>query len=226
MSWMKRTFCSSIGLKIIMAATGLGLFFFLIGHLSGNLLTFAGADAFNEYAARLKSLGPLLWVARIGLLVIFVAHVLTAILLTRKNRAARPEAYVFSSTIQASYASRTMVMTGMITLGFILYHLAHFTLHWVDSANASHMDFSGRHDAFKMLVLGFQNPVTSGIYIISMFILGTHLSHGLSSLFQSLGINHPNITPTVKKVAPLVAWAVVAGFISIPVSVLIGVIAL
>jgi len=211
---------------MIMAVTGLALCLFLIGHLSGNLLTFVGADAFNDYAARLKSLGPLLWVARIGLLAVFGTHVVTAIMLTRKNRAARPEGYVFSSTLQASYASRTMVVSGMVTLLFVLYHLAHFTLHWVDSANATHMDYLGRHDAFQMLVLGFQNPITSGLYIVAMLVLGSHLSHGLSSLFQSLGLNHKNFSPTIRKIAPLLGWTIVLGFISIPVAVLAGIIAL
>ena len=226
MSWMKRTFCSSIGLKMIMAVTGLALFLFLIAHLSGNLLTFAGAEAFNTYAAKLKSLGPLLWVARIGLLVVFATHVLTATMLTRKNRAARPQNYVFKDTIQASYASRTMMMSGVITLLFVLYHLAHFTFHWVGATDAEHFDYLGRHDAYQMLVLGFQNPVTSGLYVIAMLVLGMHLSHGLSSLFQSLGLNHPNFFPAIKKVAPLLAWAIVIGFISIPVAVLAGMIAL
>jgi succinate dehydrogenase / fumarate reductase cytochrome b subunit len=222
MGWLKRTLSSSIGAKFVMAITGLALIGFLVAHLSGNLLVYAGPEAFNAYAAKLKSLGPLLWVMRIGLLAIAVTHVVFAIRLTRANRLARPIPYVAKATIQASYASRTMPMTGLIVLFFIGYHLAHFTLHLVDPSYADLHDSLGQHDAYRMLVLGFQNPVACALYVAGMLAIGTHLSHGMSSMFQSLGINHPNINRVFQCGAPALAWVLVLAFLSIPISVQLG----
>lgn len=226
MSLSQRILDSSLGLKYVMSVTGLLLVGFLVGHLSGNLLTFAGAEVFNAYAAKLKSLGPLLWVVRFGLLTIFCLHVFAALKLTIKNRQARPVAYASSNTEVASFASRTMPMTGMIVLAFLLYHLAHFTLHWIGAESAGHLTGDGDIDAYRMLVEGFQNPVNSGLYIVAMLLLGAHLSHGFSSLFQSLGLNHSSYTPKLKCLGMAVGWGLAIMFISIPVAVLMGCITL
>lgn len=226
MSWLSRTLGSSVGAKMVMGVTGLMLFLFLVAHLTGNLLTFAGEDAFNTYAAKMQSLGPLLWLARGGLLAVLVVHVAVAMKLARANCTARPVKYAHKDYVKASYASRTMVMTGLITFAFICFHLAHYTLYWVDPSVADYMDAQNRHDAYRMLVLGFQNPLVTGTYIVAMLLIGLHLSHGLSSLFQSLGLNHPNFTPLIKCAGPAIAWLLVLGFISIPVSVLFGIIRL
>lgn len=225
MNWLKRTLCSSLGAKYLMAITGFMLFGFLIAHLSGNLLAYAGQDAFNTYAAKLKSLGPLLWVARLGLLAVAVSHVVFAARLTAANRAARPIAYAKQATIQASFASRTMPYTGLTVLLFIGYHLAHYTLHLIDPSFAQMHDSLGRHDAYGMLVVGFQQPLVVGLYVAGMLAIGVHLQHGLSSLFQSLGLSHPNMNGLIRSAAPAIAWLIVLLFLSIPVSVLTGIIA-
>lgn len=226
MAWLKRTLSSSLGMKYLMAITGLGLFGFVLAHLSGNLLLYAGQDALNTYAKNLQNLGALLWVARGGLLVIFLLHISVGLRLAALNKQARPIAYSHKNTVQASYASRTMPMSGLILLLFVGYHLMHFTLFGVDPQFRHLTDASGRHDVFSMVVMGFQNPWVSGFYIASMLVLGLHMSHGLSSFFQSLGINHANINPLIRLAGPIIAWAIAFGNISLPVSVLAGIITL
>jgi succinate dehydrogenase / fumarate reductase cytochrome b subunit len=205
-----------------MALTGLGLVGFVIAHLIGNLLVYAGPDALNAYAQKLQELGPLLWIARGGLLFIFILHVRCALKLTLINRSARPSSYSYKDTIQASYASRTMPMSGLILLAFILFHLAHFTFHYVDHDIGQYVDSLGRHDVYKMVVLGFSDPLSVLLYVIAMALLGLHLSHGLASLFQSLGINHPTINNCLRKAAPGIAWFIALANISMPVSILLG----
>jgi succinate dehydrogenase / fumarate reductase cytochrome b subunit len=126
---------SSLGKKYLMAITGLALIGFVVVHMSGNLLVFAGPDALNTYAQALKARPPLLWGARLGLALVFVLHVWLGISLTRQNQAARPQRYVYEDTLQATWASRHMMLTGLVLLAFILYHLAHFTLGVVKPAD-------------------------------------------------------------------------------------------
>lgn len=127
---------TSVGSKFLVALTGLALTGFVLVHMSGNLLVFAGQDAMNTYAAKLKAFGWLLWVARGGLLVLFVAHVVLALRLTQANREARgPVGYVYEDTLQASWASRHMWLTGLALLAFVLFHLAHFTFGTVHKAD-------------------------------------------------------------------------------------------
>jgi len=226
MGFLRRRLGSSLGLKYVMAATGVGLFGFVVAHLTGNLLIYRGPEALNAYAQGLQSLGPLLWAARAGLLVLFVTHVVTALMLTTSNRRARPIAYACQNTVKASYASRTMPMSGLIVLAFIGYHLAHFTMHWVGGDIGAYEDALGRHDVYKMVVLGFQNPVSAGLYIAAMVLLGLHMSHGLSSLFQSLGLRHRLATPLINRAGPVLAWSLALANISMPVAVLTGFISL
>jgi succinate dehydrogenase / fumarate reductase cytochrome b subunit len=121
-------YLSSIGSKLVMAATGVLLFGFLVGHLTGNLLMFAGPDAMNTYAHWLKEKGGLLWGARLGLFIVFTVHIASAIRVNRQNRAARSEAYAVSNYLATTYASRTILVSGLIVLAFVIYHLLHYTL--------------------------------------------------------------------------------------------------
>ena len=205
-----------------MAVTGLALIGFLLGHLAGNLLVFKGQDAMNAYAEGLKNLGALLWVARGGLLLMFVVHVITGVSLTMQNKRARPEKYRFSKTIQASLASRTMHLSGLTILAFLLFHLAHYTLGLVQPEYFASVDASGRHDVYNMLIHGFQNPIYSGLYIAAMLVLAMHLSHGLPSLFQSLGWNSPRFQGIYKRAGLALAALLFLGFSSIPTAVWIG----
>ncbi len=213
-----RLFNSSVGAKMLMAVTGLMLTGFVLAHLSGNLLIFAGAEKFNAYAAGLKSLGALLWVARLGLLGAFVLHVYLAVKLTAENRSARPVKYAHEATIQASFASRYMIHTGLMMAAFIAFHLAHYTFRWTDPSFASLPE----GDIYAMVIAGFSSPAVSGFYVLAMLALSFHLCHGVSSVFQTLGLYHGNLNPMTEKLGPIVATIVFVGFSSIPLAVLAG----
>jgi succinate dehydrogenase / fumarate reductase, cytochrome b subunit len=228
MERLKRFFNSSIGLKMVVALTGAPLLFFVIGHMLGNLQIFLGQDQINNYAKGLHDLPPLLWGARIGLLVLFVSHVGAATRLNMKNASARPVQYHHEKTVQASLASRYMLLTGGVVAGFIVLHLLHFTLHAFDGAPAT--DYAGRVDVYQMVVTGF-GPTLKGalwvsLYVVCNIMLGFHLSHGASSLFQSLGLNHPTYTPLLKMAGPGIAITIVLGNLAIPLACFCGILSM
>ena len=150
-----------------MALTGLALFLFVVAHLAGNLQVFLGPEEINRYGDFLQTNLELIWPARIGLLVIVLLHIWSAIQLTIENRAARPQPYAQHEVVAASYASRTMFWSGLIIAAFIIYHLLHFTVQ-VQGINLTGKSFvdlhdaKGRHDVYAMLVLGFKNPLVAG----------------------------------------------------------------
>jgi succinate dehydrogenase / fumarate reductase cytochrome b subunit len=219
-------FKSSIGKKFIMAITGMALFLFVLLHMIGNLQVFLGPEEINRYGAFLQGNVELLWPARIGLLVIVGLHIWSAIKLSAENKAARPQPYAHHEIVAASYASRTMLMSGLIILAFIIYHLLHFTVQ-VPAVNLRGSDFAGladaksRHDVFAMMILGFQQPVVSLFYIVAQFLLFMHLGHGLGAMFQSLGWKSPAYTPLITKFAKVASWLVFLGYISIPIAILV-----
>ncbi|HLH55551.1 MAG TPA: succinate dehydrogenase cytochrome b subunit [Verrucomicrobiae bacterium] len=220
-------FDSSLGKKYVMAVTGFLLFLFVIGHLVGNLQVFLGPEAINRYGHFLQSNYELVWPARIALLGIVGLHIWSAARLSLENRAARPVAYATYTPIGSSYASRTMLMSGLIVLVFIIYHLLHFTVQ-TESLNFTGRNFTGfidpekRHDIFKMMIVGFNNGWVSGFYILGMALLCLHLSHGLSSMFQSLGWKNDIYRPFLDKAARVVATLIFLGYTSIPVAILCG----
>ena len=208
-----------------MAITGLALVVFVIVHMLGNLAVFAGQDAMNSYAAFLKSNLGVLWGARIGLLVVFLTHVSVALQLARANSAARPSEYRARNTVQATLSSRYMVLTGSLILLFVVTHLMHFTLGIVVlPENFSLVDSQGRHDVYNMVVRGFQNTYVSSGYIFAMLLLLSHLSHGISSMFQTLGLSHPRYKGLAQKLGPALALVIVGGFVSIPIAVLLNIV--
>jgi len=209
-----------------MAVTGLLLVVFLVGHLAGNLLVYKGAHAVNDYAAWLKGNTLLLWGVRVGLLLILLVHLGLGVVLHRENRAARPVAYVKDTTVRATFASRTMLLTGLMILAFVVYHLLHFTIGVVQPGNFASEDPSGRHDVFAMVVKGFHNPLVVISYLVAMALLWIHLVHAISSIFQSLGLKHPNFDRGIGLLGPGVATILVLGFISIPLSIWLGVVSL
>lgn len=214
---------SSIGRKFVMALTGIFLLGFVIAHMIGNLQIFLGAEAINSYAEHLEEMPYLLWPARIFLLVTLSLHVVSAISLAIQNKNARPIAYSHQSTIQASYASRTMVMSGVIILAFIIFHLAHFTFGRIHPEFAELADIEGRHDVYSMVILGFQDKTVSAIYIFAMTLLCLHLSHGISSFFQSIGLSNQKSQEKFKKLAKLIALAIFVGNTSIPIASMLGI---
>ncbi len=223
-------YASSIGKKLIVAITGIALLLFLAGHMTGNLLIYFGPDAINEYGVWLRELGhgSMIWIARFGLLVCFVGHVLTTILLVRQNRAARGEIrYQHEATIQASNASRTMIISGIIILAFLIYHLMHFTFGVANeyyTAGGPYELANGHHNVYKMVVDGFSWVPASIFYIVSMALLCFHLSHGFASVFQTLGLRTDRSWPLITAVGKLYAAAIFIGNVSIPLSILTGIV--
>lgn len=203
-----------------MAVTGLAGFGFVIAHLLGNLQFYLGPETLNEYGAALRRNPGLLLAARLGLLAIVALHVVAAFQLWALNSAARPEGYRTWAPRKSGYAARTMRYTGPLLLLFIVYHLLHLT------AGTMHPDFQhgrgGLPDVYHNVVTGFSSIPAALAYIIAMAFLGLHLSHGLWSMFQSIGWYHPRYTPMLQKLAVALTILIVLGNISIPVSVLLG----
>lgn len=215
---------SSIGKKIVVALTGAAMVLFVIGHLLGNTTIFLGPDLINEYAMHLRDLGPLLWVIRLGLLAIVGLHIFFTMLLWKENQAARPQKYAVSAPMKTTVFARTMRLSGLIVLAFIVFHLAHFTLHLVQPQNAvfkTVLDGREVNDVYKMVVLGFRNPLVSGFYIFALALVASHLSHGIGSLFQTLGLNNNTTRPALEIGAKILAWALFAGYAAIPISILV-----
>ena len=215
-------FNSSLGRKYVMAVTGILLFLFVIAHMLGNLQIFLGPVAINDYAAALKGRPWLLWPARIGLLAVFLLHVAAAIQLALENRQARPVKYAQGKPVASSYAARTIVISGLILLAFIAFHLAHFTFLFIDPRFADLADLMARHDVYRMMVIAFSNPIVSGFYIISMGLLCLHLSHGLASTLQSLGLRSQKTVRGMKVVALVSAGLIFLGNCAIPIAILAG----
>jgi succinate dehydrogenase / fumarate reductase cytochrome b subunit len=220
-------FESSLGKKYIMAVTGFLLFLFVIGHLVGNLQIFLGPEAINRYGHFLQSNYELVWPARIGLLIFVGLHIWSAAKLSLENRAARPIAYATYQPIGSTYASRTMLMSGLIILAFVIYHLLHFTvqtqyINLTGQNFTTFMDPEKRHDIFKMMVVGFNNGWVSAFYMLGMALLCLHLSHGLSSMFQSIGWKNQTYGPFLDKAARVLSVLIFLGYTSIPVSILLG----
>jgi len=214
---------SSIGKKFIVAATGAILIAFITGHLLGNLQIFLGPDWINSYAEHLHALGPFLWIIRAFLLVTVVLHFYFTLRLAIDNRRARPVAYKKKEHVKATFASRSMALSGLVVCAFIFYHLAHFTVRVTDRRfDLLKADPLNRDDVYSMMVYGFQNPIVSAFYLLAIFLLALHLSHGASSFFQSLGLNDKNLAPRLARGGRIFAWLIFVGFASIPVAVLLG----
>src|SRR5213595_1021579 len=216
---------SSVGKKMIVAVTGIILILFVIGHLLGNLQIFLGPDWINGYSQHLRDLGPLLWAIRIFLLAAVTIHIYATIQLAIENRRARPVPYIEKEHVKATFASRHMLMSGLIVLAFIIYHIAHFTVRVTDPRFALlKADPLNHYDVYSMMVYGFQSYLVSGFYVLGLFLLTLHLSHGSSSFFQSLGLNDKKLAPRLALGGRIFAWLLFAGYTSIPIAILIGII--
>jgi len=206
---------STVGKKIVMALTGAIGVGYLVAHVSGNLLVFAGPEKINTYAALLKSNPSLLWTARTILIVAVLLHIIAAYQLARMSQKSRPISYKRWRAVGSDFASRTMRWTGPLVGLFIVYHLLHFTLGTV------HPNFDERN-VYHNIISGFQVWFVSAIYILAMLALSLHLYHGAWSMFESLGINHLKYNRLIRVVATVLTIVVVVGFISIPLAVLLG----
>lgn len=212
-----RFYDSTIGKKAVMAVTGAVLFGFLILHMLGNLQVFLGPAVMDHYAEALHGNAPLLWGTRIVLLVSVLLHTWAALQLSALKGAARPVAYVKSANVQATIGSRTMMLSGPVIALFVIGHLLHLT------TGTIHPHFVELR-AYENVVYGFSNPVASLLYIVAMICVGFHLRHGIWSMFQSLGFSHPRYTLMIRRFASVFSWVLIAGFISVPVSVLAGIV--
>lgn len=198
---------SSIGKKLIMAITGLGFCIFLLSHLAGNLIIYAGNDAFNSYAERLHSLGPLIILAETGLLFFGIVHISTGTYLFYQNVRARPGRYKKKKNAGGrSIGSSTMPYTGFLILIFIVFHLIDF--HFVEKTDRS---------IYQIVLETFSNPGYTIFYIISMAVVATHVDHGVWSLLQTLGINNLECMPVLRVISSATSLLVGIGFGSLPV---------
>ena len=233
MNIIANLFKSSVGKKYVMGVTGCTLFLFVIGHLAGNLQFFLGREAINRYGSFLQSNPELIWPARLTLLLMVGLHLWSAVKLALENAAARPVGYAVYQPVGSSYASRTMLVGGLIVFVFIVYHLLHYTAQ-VQYLNLTGRSFialmeplpgqvpAERHDIYAMMVIGFRNPLVSGFYVLGLALLCLHLSHGASSMFQSLGWKSEAYRPWLDKAACGVATLIFLGYSSIPLAVLCG----
>ena len=252
-------FTSSLGKKYLMAISGALLSLFALGHMAGNLQIFLDPYWINAYAYKLQHLPyGLLWVIRFGLLATVLIHIWTSIVLTIENKKARPDDYKFKSTAAASIASRTMRVSAVIVLLFIVFHIAHFTTRHVPGQEFNevikdaqgteyplHVDLvkpNGKvvmdsvgdengvakpkhvHNTHAMMISGFSYWWVSVIYIVAVGLLALHLGHGVSSMFQSLGLRNSGTYPFLKLVAWVYSIVVFVGYSSIPVAISLGII--
>jgi succinate dehydrogenase / fumarate reductase cytochrome b subunit len=213
---------SSIGKKWVVALTGLVLFGFVIGHMIGNLQVFLGPEAMNQYGAMLHAWPEALWAVRAVLLAALVLHVIFALRVRIESKKARPEKYAVTQRTAATLSSRSMTLTGLLLLSFIIFHLAHYTARTVDPSFATMQDARGRHDVYRMVIEGFSKPAISIYYMVAMALLCAHLSHGAWSWLQTLGLRTKKTAASSTRGAQVLAVVLALGFSSIPVAVLAG----
>jgi succinate dehydrogenase / fumarate reductase, cytochrome b subunit len=228
--WLSPFLQSSIGGKYLVAVTGLIATIFVVVHMLGNLQVFFGPDSINAYAVSLKKNESLLWTMRLGLLAAFTLHIVMALWLNWKSKQARPISYAFKKTVQASFASRHMAITGLLILVFTVFHIAHFTLGVVPGTSTSAegvnylelRDNAGRPDVYSMMIYGFRKPIVAILYLIAQAILFLHLTHGVASMFQSVGLNATRAQRLIRAIAWAVALVVCVGNAGIVAGVWLG----
>jgi succinate dehydrogenase / fumarate reductase cytochrome b subunit len=213
---------SSIGKKWVVGISGSLLVLFVLAHLVGNLTIYVGpfGEGINVYAQALHASPLFLWAARGGLVVVFLVHIFTALSLVLENRRARPQRYAVKARLQSTIFARTMALSGLVVLSFLIFHVLQFAAGF--SPHSHLYDLEGRHDVAAMIILSFHNPLVSGFYLLSILLLGMHLSHGISSIFQTFGLNGRKSSSLIRRGALVVSWALMAGFASIPVAAVSG----
>lgn len=212
-----RLWDSTNGKKAVMAVSGFILFLFVLGHMLGNLQVFEGPAQFNRYAQLLRILPEGLWAVRIILIIMVILHIVAAVQLALRKRAARPIGYAKRKPVGSTYASRTMYWSGPIILAFVIYHLLDLT-----TGNLNPNFIEG--DVYHNVVASFSNPIVSAWYIFAMVLLALHLRHGVWSMFNSLGLSRPRYTAMLRRAATFFAVLIFLGFISVPIGVLTGVV--
>jgi succinate dehydrogenase / fumarate reductase cytochrome b subunit len=212
MSSRLRTFSSSVGTKILIGVTGLALFLYLVTHIAGNALVFFGPTVFNNYSHTLLS-NPLIPVIEIGLVLIFVLHIYKTVTMYLANQQARPAKYVLKKRAgppsRKTFASSTMIFSGLWLLLFVVIHVKQFKY------GTEYQSSAGIRDLYRLEMENFSNPVLVAFYVVSMLVVGSHLWHGISSAFQSLGADQPVWTPRIRTAGKICAVIIAGGFIFI-----------
>jgi len=205
-------FATSVGTKLLIGVTGIALFLYLLIHIAGNLMVFGGLAVFNKYAYTLEG-NPLIPIVEIGLLLIFLLHVYKTVRMFLDNQQARPVAYVQKKYAgrpsRKSLASSTMIASGLWLFAFIIVHVRAFRY------GTEYEWPAGGRDLYRLEMENFSSPLIVGFYVVSMIVVGSHLWHGVSSAFQSLGVDHPRVTPKLLVAGKLLAVLIAAGFIVI-----------
>jgi succinate dehydrogenase / fumarate reductase cytochrome b subunit len=206
-----RVFSSSVGMKLLIGLTGLALFLYLILHIGGNLMVLLGPDTFNQYSHTLLS-NPLIIPVEVGLLLIFLLHIYKTVTMYLANQQARPARYAVKKSAgrpsRKTFASSTMIFSGLWLLLFVVIHVKTFKY-------GTEYERAGVRDLYRLEMENFSNPLVVGFYILSMLVVGSHLWHGVSSAFQSLGADGPRWTPRVQAAGKLLAVLIAGGFIVI-----------
>jgi succinate dehydrogenase / fumarate reductase cytochrome b subunit len=219
-----RLLSDSIGRKVVMAITGLLMVLFVVIHMLGNLSIFAGPNGINAYGAKLHELVPLVWATRIVMGAALLAHVVISIQITLENAEANPTKYAVDRSLRATFASKNMIWTGLVLAAFIGYHLLHFTIHALPGTVLG-TDTRDRFDVFSMVVAAFQSVPIALIYVAAMVALFLHLSHGVQSTFQSIGLNNDKTLPAFGAGGKVLSTLFLIGYGAIPVLILIGLVA-
>jgi succinate dehydrogenase / fumarate reductase cytochrome b subunit len=209
-----------------MAVTGFIAFGYVVGHMLGNLQIFISQDQINNYAELLHGSGALLWAVRVFLLAAFIIHIWVSIQLKLENWAARPIGYNGAKTVKATLASRTMIWTGLVILVFVVYHVLHYTVRVTQPEFAGLVDAEGRFDVYSMVIMGFSYPAISIIYIVAVGLLAYHLSHGVASMFQTVGWNNEGWQKRLDAIAWFFTIVLFVGYASVPVAVMTGILKL
>jgi succinate dehydrogenase / fumarate reductase, cytochrome b subunit len=215
-------FRGTVGLKLLMAISGVGLVGFALVHMLGHLQVFGGRDAYNHYAETLQGLGAIKWVVRLGLLGALAVHVACGVTLSRRNRAARPVGYTQRRMQRSTGYGRAMLLTGITFVAFLLYHLAHFTLGWVHGEYYDTFDAVGRPDVYGNFVRSFGNPAIVAAYVLASLAVSLHATHATSSMLRTLGVSQRRLRGACERAGAIVGVSLLAGFACVPLACLFG----
>ncbi|UCG79297.1 MAG: succinate dehydrogenase cytochrome b subunit [Nitrospirota bacterium] len=213
---------SSVGRKIIMAVTGQLMVLFVILHVAGNMTIYF--DLINAYAEKLHAFPPIVWSYRIIMITVVLTHIVFGLILKIENLLSNPHGYVIKQSIRKTFASETMIWSGAFIALFIVYHLFHFTVQSINPELSARLntDAMGRPDVMNMLVGNFQIASIGLFYVSGMIALLLHLSHGVQSSFQTLGLNSEKSIPIIVKAGKLAAFLIFVAYVSIPILIMVG----
>ncbi len=214
---------STVGRKIFMSISGMTMVFFAVIHVIGNSTIFFGG--LNTYADKLHSLPALVWITRLIMATMFSVHIFFGIQLTLANFKAKPEEYTVKKSLSTTFAGKNMIWTGLLLGTFLVYHLLHFTIQVIDPGFSANIvsDTLGRPDVSGMVVYSFQKTAISLAYILAMTAFALHLTHGIQSSFQTLGLASESIQPAIIKIGTVLAFILFVGYIMVPILVFAGI---